>query len=111
MSGSRPVGPSRDAWSRLEEIFREAVTRSGEEREAYLDEVCDEAGLKREVLELIAAEERIGSFLENPPVEELKPSRDSDAKGIDSMVGCRFIFRISFPSESVGKLSAPSVTP
>ena len=49
-------------WARLEAIFQEAVDRTPEGRDAYLDRACPDADARREVEALIAAHEARGQL-------------------------------------------------
>ncbi|MEM8963035.1 MAG: tetratricopeptide repeat protein [Acidobacteriota bacterium] len=55
-------------WTRIEELFLHVVGLPVEERATFLDRACSEAPeLRRQVEELLAADQSAGSFLE-PPV-------------------------------------------
>ncbi|MEZ5332199.1 MAG: protein kinase [Thermoanaerobaculia bacterium] len=60
------MGPtSEGAGDRLEELFTEALERSGEERSSFLDRACGGDGaLRRELEELLSAHEEAGSYLD-----------------------------------------------
>ena len=52
------------AWDRIKELYAEALEREAGQRGAYLDSVCgDDAGLRRQVESLLAAEAEAGTFL------------------------------------------------
>jgi hypothetical protein len=51
-------------------IFTEALRFSAEERAAFLDRACaGDENLRRKVEALLRAHERVGDFLETPPIE------------------------------------------
>jgi serine/threonine-protein kinase len=52
-------------------IFTEALRLPRAERAAFLEQACaGDEDLRRKVLALLAAHERLGDFLEKPPFEE-----------------------------------------
>ena len=54
-------------WSRLKELFNEALARTSEERAAFLAEACgDDAALRAEIDRLLAAHTQAGSFIDHP---------------------------------------------
>jgi serine/threonine protein kinase len=56
-----------ERWQEVKEMFAEALEQKPAERAAYLDKVCADAALRREVELMIAAYERGGSgFMEQP---------------------------------------------
>ena len=58
-----------DDASRDVVIFAEALRLPAEERAAFLDRACaDDENLRRKVEALLRAHERVGDFLETPPV-------------------------------------------
>jgi eukaryotic-like serine/threonine-protein kinase len=68
-----------EVWEKVTELFHEASELPAEERSAFLDEHCSEdAGLRREVESLLAAESEAGDFINEPivPVVPLVPERD-----------------------------------
>ena len=66
----------------VEQVFGAALNQSPEERRAFLDEACHNAPeLRRQVEELLLANQRLGSFLEQPalgPVRINWPPLSSD---------------------------------
>jgi eukaryotic-like serine/threonine-protein kinase len=59
---------SDERWSRVKELFAEALDRAPDEREDFLARRCPEdASLREEVRTLLAAHESAGSFIETPP--------------------------------------------
>jgi hypothetical protein len=51
-------------------IFTEAVRLPAEQRAAFVDRACaGDDNLRRKVLALLDAHERVGDFLENPPFQ------------------------------------------
>jgi serine/threonine-protein kinase len=58
---------TRSRWTRIEEIFKQAVDLSARERDAYLDRACsDDPALREEVEALLDANEGAGDFLSEP---------------------------------------------
>ena len=59
-----------DVWQRVKEVLAGALEREPAERPAYLDQVCAEQSLRKEVESLISTQEKGDSgFLEQPAVE------------------------------------------
>jgi serine/threonine protein kinase/tetratricopeptide (TPR) repeat protein len=60
-----------ERWQQIERLYYAALERSPDDREAFLDSACaSDEGLRHEVASLVAAGDRIGSFLE-PPTDAL----------------------------------------
>ena len=56
-------------------IFTEALRLPVEARAAFLERACaGDENLRKEVEALLAAHERVGNFLENPPLETGLPT-------------------------------------
>jgi eukaryotic-like serine/threonine-protein kinase len=59
-------------WTRVKEVFQEALGREPRDRAAFLRKACGtDAALYAEVESLLAAHEQAGSFVERPAIEEL----------------------------------------
>ncbi len=59
-----------ERWVELKRVLAAALERKPQERPAYLDQVCAEPSLRRELESLIAAHEQgDSSFMERPPAE------------------------------------------
>jgi serine/threonine protein kinase/tetratricopeptide (TPR) repeat protein len=57
-------------WQQVEQLYHAAVSRSKEERAAFLDEACaGDKRLRREVESLLAYEDQAESFIESPALE------------------------------------------
>ncbi len=70
---------------RVEAIFHEAHTLTGEERAAFLDRACaNDAGLRAQLDELLLANDRAGDFLESGP-----DSSNSESAPISEAPGSR----------------------
>ncbi len=63
-----PTEPAAEPdWSRVKQVFEEALRRAASERAAYLRAACgDDEALRREVSTLITAHDEAGGFLETP---------------------------------------------
>ena len=73
-----------DHWHRLKKIFNEALSKSPDQREAYLDEVSKEdPRLGKEVWALLEADNKAETFMETPPLPE------DLAENGESLVGTR----------------------
>ena len=58
-----------DRWKEVKAVFGSALDRSGNERAAYLDEVCaSDEELRREVESLLTSHQQAGEFIESPAV-------------------------------------------
>jgi len=55
-----------ELWRRAEDLFHAALERPPEARRAFLDEACDDEGLRRQVETLLSKDAKAGSFLEGP---------------------------------------------
>lgn len=67
----------------VEELFEEALVRSGEERRRFLDGACADAPeLRRLVEELLEADEQAGSFLQTPIIT---PSREKTDETVSTL--------------------------
>lgn len=75
-----------DRWRRVEEIFLSAMERPPARRQAYLDEVCDDRELRREVEGLLAADARAGDFLDDPALGRLSDVVPGDALSGESAI-------------------------
>src|SRR5262245_8061425 len=65
------MGMKPERWQQIERLYYAALERNPAERQAFLDSVCaDDESLRRELTSLIAAGNRVGSFLE-PPAEDI----------------------------------------
>jgi len=59
-----------ERWERVNELYHEALSRAGGEREAFLAEACNnDPEVLREVETLLRAHEGAGSFLDSPALE------------------------------------------
>jgi hypothetical protein len=70
-------------------IFTEALRLPVEERAAFLERACaGDENLRREVEALLSAHERVGNFLENPPLEAGPPARTDEDFDEGQTNGC-----------------------
>ena len=59
-----------DRWRKVDDLFDAVLARPPADRAEFLRQVCaGDEELEREVLSLLASEQQIGSFLENPAME------------------------------------------
>ena len=59
---------SDERWSRVKELFAEALDQAPDERDSFLARRCpDDASLREEVRTLLVAHESAGTFIETPP--------------------------------------------
>ena len=65
-----------DDWPRVKRVLEGALAREGADRQAYLAEVCGtDAALRARIDILLAAGDRVGTFLETPAAVLLEPQR------------------------------------
>ncbi len=66
----------REGYRRMQEVFLRASALDTTERAAYLDSACaDDSDLRAEVEGMLAAESRVGTFLESPVIPPSPASR------------------------------------
>src|SRR5215469_8019803 len=59
-----------DRWKQVDNLLQSALEQPRGERESFLRRVCaGDKSLEREVLSLLASQERAGGFLETPAIE------------------------------------------
>ena len=64
---------SPEQWQKIKAVFKDAQTRTPEEREVFLDEVCDgDKEMRREIESLLSFYKSAESFLETPLVEKME---------------------------------------
>ena len=86
--GHERVTPER--WQEIKAVLAAALERAPEERTDYLNRVCVEQSMRREVESLLAAHEQVDKrFLEQPPAEnsELKRGTKLGAYEIVALLG------------------------
>ncbi len=71
-----------DDWPRVKRVLEGALAREGADRQAYLAEACGtDAALRARVDILLAAGDRVGTFLETPAAVLLDARRAEDLSG------------------------------
>lgn len=71
-----------ERWHQVDRIFAEALELAVAERPAFLDAACaGDAALRKEVEQLLSADQESTSFLDKPPGEMLKLVADDRAPG------------------------------
>jgi Predicted ATPase len=65
-------------WEQIKELFHAALERETGERAAFLDASCADKELRDEIISLVAAHERPGSFLDAPAEFEASASLTAD---------------------------------
>ncbi len=60
-----------ESWKKVKEILGDALKLAPENRAAFLDKVCDDESLRREVETLLADSENVGSFMEQGAIGEV----------------------------------------
>src|SRR5215470_2600994 len=79
-----------ERWQQLDQLFYSALERTSEERAVFLDQACGgNEQLRRQVEALLAADEKAGSFIENPALEmeALALADDQAKRGANSIMG------------------------
>ena len=77
-----------ERWRQAEELFHAALERVPEERQAFLGQACGEdTELRLQVEHLISIDQRAGSRLERPAIEEVIATLDADAPLEGAQVG------------------------
>lgn len=59
-----PSLPTPDRWKRIQDLFHQALSRPTSEREAFLEEACDDPDLRAEVESMLRAHENADDFLQ-----------------------------------------------
>jgi serine/threonine-protein kinase len=81
----------RERWRQVEELFDSAVSRSPEDRAAFLDQVCGEdAELRREVESLLEADSKASGFLE-PDGRSSPPHQPDLLPRLQAALGGRYV--------------------
>ena len=75
-----------DDWPRVKRVLEGALAREGADRQAFLAEACGtDAALRARVDNLLAASDRVGTFLETPAAVLLDAGReDLSGRSVDS---------------------------
>ena len=72
-------------FERVREIYHAALDRPSDQRAVFLEQVCsDDAGLRQEVLSLLAAKSQAGTFMATVPGADTQPARPAGAP----LTGC-----------------------
>jgi serine/threonine protein kinase len=78
------MNPQR--WEAIDRMLDAALDQSPELRNEFLDRECaGDAELRREIISLLAAHDKAGSFIESPLAENLVELLDNDDDAADSM--------------------------
>ncbi|HTL79939.1 MAG TPA: protein kinase [Candidatus Babeliales bacterium] len=78
-----------ERWKQVNDLFQSTVERRPEERSAFLDEVCHDQSVRREVESLLTSHQRAENFIELPAFEatpELVPN-DSEVALFGKVIG------------------------
>ena len=62
---------ANENWQKAKEIFVEALRKKPEERSQFLDQICDDAKMRREVESLLDSFDDANSFMEKPVIGEV----------------------------------------
>src|SRR5580700_1102958 len=83
-----------ERWKQVDGLLQAVLERPPEERDAFLRNACgDDEDLEREVHSLLTAQQRAGSFLETPAIEEAaqalaqQQQKDNERQPDDSPIG------------------------
>ncbi len=75
---------SGEHWKKAKEILGEALKLAPENRAAFLDKVCSDDNLRREIEILLASSENVGSFMEQAAIGEVAEMFESEDKNLTS---------------------------
>lgn len=71
-------------WTRIEQLFSEAIDRPPEARESWLDSACpDDRELRDEVARMLTAHQRTDGILEQPVVPVIRSLEERLAEGLE----------------------------
>lgn len=70
-----------ERWKQVNELFQSAIERAPEERAAFLDEVCHDKGVRREVESLLTSHEGAENFIEVPAFKAAPELVPNDISG------------------------------
>jgi serine/threonine protein kinase len=74
-----------DAWRRVDQVLQAALLRPPDERDSFLHDACaGDPALEKEVRSLLAADERAGSFLDDPAIHAAARALAGDQRASDS---------------------------
>src|SRR5215469_15011921 len=77
----------QERWLKVEQVFHAALERPFEQRQEWLDGACSgDPELRRQVERLLSNEERAGSFLERPAIEDVTVTQTAAS----SLLGRKF---------------------
>ncbi len=77
-----------ERWQKVKEILQLALEHPSNERQQFLDEVCADKSMRREVETLLADSKNVGSFMEQAAIGEVAEMFDSEDKNLK--IGERF---------------------
>jgi len=78
-----------ERWQQIKEILQSALERPVDERERFLDKICaEDESLRREVENLLASSENVGSFMERAAIGKVTEMFVSEDKNLQ--IGERF---------------------
>src|SRR5262249_53037652 len=78
-----------ERWKQVNDLFQSTVERAPKERAAFLDEVCQDEGMRREVESLLTSHEQSENFIEMPAFKvapELVPN-DTGGALVGKVIG------------------------
>ncbi len=82
----------RERWQQIDKLLSSVLQLDPDQRKAFLDTACaGDAGLRREMEELLRAHDQAGGLLEQPPLQELDLEPSADQK-TDALIGKRLGF-------------------
>lgn len=73
---------SDENWKKAKEILGDALKLAPKNRAAFLDKVCNDESLRREVETLLADSENVGSFMEGATIGEVAEMIDNENKNL-----------------------------
>jgi len=82
---------NRERWKQIDELLHATLQHETTDRAAFVHEACDgDETLEREILSLLTAAQKAGSFLERPATEFAGPllslERDEEKTTVDALI-------------------------
>src|SRR5262249_6982422 len=71
-----------ERWKQVNDLFQSTVERAPEERSAFLEEVCQDEGMRREVESLLTSYEQSDNFIEIPAFKVAPDLVPNDSSGV-----------------------------
>lgn len=76
-------------WQRVQELFHEARARPSADRDAFLDDACDDPEIRAEVVALLEATPAEKTTFLDPPARLEEPTTERETVGLSLLAGRR----------------------